>query len=146
MRIFKAFLVVMGSVILFLLPSTGAMYDFKTDLQTDTFSSITGVGETSDNLTLSEDIYEDDTTTIDLSASLSSDNPAWNAYDTTTHSLNVIGLTANTTRTLTIAYDIDALEGSDAIVALADKMAWIWLLMIIAFPIAGIASILMGRA
>lgn len=146
MRVFKAFLVVLASVILFLLPLTKAMYDLKTDRQEDNFSVSTAAGITSSNITLSESIYEDDTTTIELLSDLSSDSPAWSAYAVGSHSVNVTGLTDNATRALSVYYDVDALEGWDAIVALADKMAWIWMLIIIAFAPAAVAAIFTGRA
>lgn len=146
MRVWQAFLIILASVILFLLPLTDAMYDFKTDRQEDSFSTSTAAGQTTANLTLSESVFDDDTTTIEITSDLSTDSPAWSSYNATSHSLLASGLTANTTRNLTLYYDVDALGGSDAIVNLADKMAWIWLLIIIAFIPAALAAIFIKKA
>jgi len=146
MRVYKAFIVIMASVILFLLPITGAMYDFQTDRQEDDFSVITAAGVTTDNLTLSETIYDADTTTISLISDLSSDVPGWTAYDNTSHSLAISGLTANATRNITVYYDIYALGDNTAINNLTDRMAWFWLLIIIAFAPAALAAIFTNRA
>lgn len=145
MRIFKTFIIVLAAVVLFLLPLTGAMYDFKTDLQEDDIAVSTGAGETTANVTLSESIYDDDTTTAGVTSDLSSDSPAFGAYDSTSHSANITGLTASENRTITVTYDIDALEGYDAINTLTDRIPWIWLFIIIAFPAAAIAAIWTGR-
>lgn len=145
MRIFQAFIIIMAAVILFLLPLTLAMYDFQTDLRVDSITGTTGVGETSDNVVLGTTVYDDDTTTITVVSDLGSDNPAAGAYASGSHTLNVTGLTANTTRTLTISYDVDALAGSTAIATLSDKIAWIFLLMAIIFPPTALYAIFAGK-
>lgn len=146
MRIFKAFLIIMASTILFLLPLTAAVYDFKTDQQADTFSVVTGLGETTETIVFSEQLYDEDTTTINIISDLGTDSTSWGSYNATPNNLLVSGLTANTTRTLTATYDIDALDGSTGIINLADRLPWIWLLLCIAFAPAALAAIFTGRA
>ncbi len=146
MRIFQAFLVLMASTVLFLLPLTLAAYDFKTDQQEDTFSMVTAVGETSDNISLSELLYDADVTTVYVLSDLGTDNISWSSYNATTNHLLISGMTDNSTRVLTATYDVDALGGNAAIIMLADRLAWIWLLLVIAFAPAALAAIFTGRA
>lgn len=144
-KIFQAFVVIMASAILFLIPLTTAAYDFQTDLREDTFTVNTAVGVTSANVTLVEEVYDDDVTTISVSSDLSTDEPLYSSYNTTTRQTLFTGLTANTTRTLTVGYDVDALEGGDAINTVADRLAWFWLISIIVFAPAALAAIFIGR-
>lgn len=129
-----------------MLPVSGAVYDFRTDLRTDEFTSPTGVGVTSANVTLGEPLYDDDTQTIDILSDLSTDTPAFSSYTTATRVVNISGLSANTTRILTVSYDVDALGGSDALNTFVGYVPWMWMLIIIVFPIAGLAAIWTGRA
>jgi len=144
MKIFKSFLILMASTILFLLPLTASIYDFKTDRQEDTFSMVTA-DVTTDNITLSELLYDADVTTVYILSDLSTDLISWGSYNATSNNVLVSGMTANTTRVLTATYDVDALGGSTAIINLADKLAWFWLLLIIAFAPASLAAIFTGR-
>ncbi len=144
MKIFKAFLILMASTILFLLPLTMTVYDFKTDQQTDLFSMVTA-DTTTDNITLSELLYDADVTTVYVLSDLSDDMISWGSYNATSNNLLVSGMSGNTTRVLTATYDVDALGGSTAIINLVDRLAWIWLLLIIAFAPASLAAIFTGR-
>jgi len=145
MRIFYAFLIVVVSAILFMLPVTEAIYDYRTDLRTDTFSTTTAAAVTSANVTLLTGLYDSDISTIDIDSDDSTDDPLANTYNATSRVLNVTGLTAATTRTLDITYDIDALEGSDAIGKIADIVPFVWMILIIAFPPAALFAIFTGR-
>ena len=145
MRIFYAFLIVVVSAILFMLPVTEAIYDYRTDLRTDTFSTTTAAAVTSANETLLVGLYDSDISTIDIDSDDSTDDPLANTYNATSRVLNVTGLTAATTRTLDITYDIDALEGSDAIGKIADIVPFVWMILIIAFPPAALFAIFTGR-
>ena len=128
-----------------MLPVTDTVYDFQTDLETDTFVETTAVAATTANLTLSTAIHDNDTDTITITSDTSDDSPLYSAYNTTTRALDITGLAANTTRTLTVTYDIYALAGGDAIETLTDRIPLVWLLTIIAFPMAAIAAIWVGR-
>jgi len=128
-----------------MLPVSEAVYDFKTMLREDVFTSPTGVGVTSANVTLGKPVYDADTGTIDILSDLSTDNASVGGYNSTNRLLLVSGLTANTTRILTITYDIDALEGYDAIVIVADRFPFIWMLIIIIFPIGAFWAIFTRR-
>jgi len=145
MRIFYSFLIIMTSVFLFLLPLTDMVYNYRTDPVTDSFDVDTAVGVTSDNFTLDDFIYDDDDDTIEIESSID-EIPGLVSYNFTSKTVWVGSLTANTTRTLEITYDIDVITDSDAINNLLDRVAWIWMLICIAFPVASLAAIWTGRA
>ena len=145
MRIFYAFLIIVVSAMLFMLPVAEAIYDFRTLLREDVFTSPTGAVETTANVTLVKPVYTDDTSTIDILSDLTTDVPITDAYDTATRELQVGGLTANTTRVLTITYDADALSASGSLNTMMDNLPFMWMLTIIAFPMAALFAIFTGR-
>lgn len=128
-----------------MLPLTDAIYDFRTDLRTDTFSTATAAGVTSANETLLEELYDDDIGSVDIASDNATDAPLPNSYNSTSRELTITGLTANITRTLDITYAVDALQGSTAIDAIVDRIPWIWLLVTIAFGPAALFAIFTGR-
>ena len=125
---------------------TEAVYDFLTELRTDTFSTSTAVGVTSANETLLEDLYDGDIGSVDIDSDLATDVPLGNSYNATSQVLLVTGLTDNTTRTLQINYDVNALEGFGAIVALIDRMPFIWIIIVFTFAPAALYAIFTGRS
>lgn len=143
MRIFYAFLVIVSATFLFMLPITGSVYDFRTDLRTDEFTVTTPAGVTSANVTLLKPIYLDDTQTITYLSSIS-ETPVFSTYNSTTRQLTTSGLTATTSRTLSVSYDVSSLTGLESLDALLDKVPFIFLLMVIAFPPAALASMFVG--
>lgn len=146
MRIFTAFLVLVVSAILWLLPIADGVYDFKTNVRADTFVYPTGVGVTTANVTLHKAIYDNDTHTIDLLSDTATDVPLFSAYNIPSRTLLLTGLSANTTRTLSVSYDVYALTGGGAIDTLVSRLDFIWMLAVISFPIAGLAAIFTSRA
>jgi len=145
MRIFYAFLIVLVATILWMLPVTEAVYDFRTELRTDTFSTTTSVGVTSANETLLDNLYDGDTGSVDIDSDEATDAPLPTSYNTTSRVLNITGLTTNTTRTLDVSYDVDALEGFASINLLMDRIPFIWMLIIILFGPAALFAIFTGR-
>lgn len=145
MRIFYAFIVVVIAVLSWLLPITDSVYDFRTDQRTDDFTVATAVGVTTGNVTLIKAIYSNDTQTLSLLSSLNTDSPTFVSYNTTTRNVAISGLTANTSRTISASYDVDALNGSAAIDTLANYIPFIWMLCIIVLPMAAIFAIFTGR-
>ena len=128
-----------------MLPVTQASYDYRTDLRTDTFSTDTAVGVTTANETLLGDLYDCDMGSIDINSDEAADTPLPSSINCTSRVLLVEGLTANTTRLLDITYAYDALAGNNAIDTLIGWLPYIWILMIIGFPMAAIFSIFTGR-
>ena len=145
-RIFYAFLIIITAVFLWMLPVSEAVHDFRTALRTDTFLTATGVGVTSANETLWGDLYECDLGSIDIDSDDATDTPVPNSANCTSRVLNITGLSGNTTRILEITYAYDALEGFDAINIFVDYLPFIWILLIILFPVAALAALLLGRA
>lgn len=131
---------------MWLLPITTAIYDFRTDLRTDTFSTSTAVGVTSANETLLDALYDGDTGSIGIVSDDATDVPLPNSYNATSQVLNIIGLSANSSRILEVSYDIDALAGHDSINTLADYIPYIWLICVAVFAPLGLIAIFTGRA
>jgi len=133
------------SGLLFFIPITEATHDYRTDLRTDTFRSTdTAVGVTSANVTLLKVLYDDDTEEISILSSISADVPAFSSYNTTSRQLNMSGLSANTTRTVYVSYDVDALESSEAIATFIGYLPLLWYSVCILFPMGAIASLFLG--
>lgn len=144
-KVIDALLIIVASTILFLLPITLAVTDFLTDQQEDSASLVTAVGQTSDNVSLSELLYDSDISSVYVLSDLSTDAPSWASYNGTHNTIWVSGLTANTTRVLTITYEIDALSGNAALINLVNNLPAIWLLLCVAFAPAALAALFMRR-
>ncbi len=145
MRIFYAFLVVFVAAILFMLPITAAVYDFRTDLKEDSIFFQAGAGVTGANVTLIKPLYNNDIATVSVLSDEQADTPVVTSYTSATRVLLVNGLAASTNRTLEVSYDYDALNGSPAVNILVDRIAWIWLLVVIGIAPAALASMFIGR-
>ncbi len=146
MRIFNAFLIVVVSVFLFMLPITTAITDFRTDTREDNFALETVAGVVTGNVTLFQAIYNDDTNTIVLNSDDTDDAPTFSSYNVTTRLMGMTGLTASTNRTLTVSYFIDNFEDNDTLNTLMDRVPFLWLLVIVAFIPAALFAIFTGRA
>lgn len=146
MRIFQAFLIIIASTLLFLVPITESVEEFLVDTQEDNISVSTAVGETSENVTLSETLYDSDISSVVVISDLSSDTVSWSSYNATPNHFLVSGMTANTSRLLTVSYDIDALGGNAALILLANRLPIFWLVWMGAFAPAALAAIFTGRA
>lgn len=145
MRIFQAFLIIVTAAILFMLPISEAIYDFRTDLREDTFGVTTGVGETSANVVLVKQIYDDDVITLSLSSNLTTDNPAYSSYDNGTRALAISGFTSNATRSLIVGYDVAAFTSTSAIDAFLGRLPYIWMVCVICLAPAALIAIFTGR-
>jgi hypothetical protein len=134
------------SVILILLPISQGVYDFQTDLREDNFTVITALATTNTTVQLFKPLYDDDTSTIDIYSHDADDSPLYSSYNGTTRALVITGLAENTTRVIDVTYDIDAITDSDSLSTFLSYLPFIWILMWIALPIAGIIAIWTGRA
>jgi hypothetical protein len=128
-----------------MLPLTGMVYLFQTEQRTDSFAITTGVGETTANVTLVKFIYDDDTSTIEYNSSIA-ESPSTSTYNGTTKTLLIAGLTDNTSRSMTVAYDVDAIaaEGA-AISSLLTRIPGIYLILIVSFPVVALLAIFLGK-
>lgn len=86
--------------------------DAQTDERVDVFGGVTtGVGETTADVVLVADPWNDDILSIvSIVSSNSSDAPLPDSYVTATNTLTVRGLAASDTRGLTITYDYGSLD------------------------------------
>lgn len=146
MRIFWAFLILVTAALLWLVPITDLIYSFQTDVKTDSFYVATGAGITDVTVILRKAVYNNDTSTLTVFSSNNTDLPSFVSYNTITRATVIDGLTENTTRALEITYDTDALNASPAWNNILGKVPLIWMVLIIAFPVAGLAAIFVGRA
>lgn len=146
MKVFYAFLIMLTATILLMLPLTTMVYDFRTDQKDDTFTITTGAGVTTANVTLAKPLYDDDTQTISFTSNVT-ETPAVSSYTTSTRQLLVSGLEPSDTRALVVTYDVDAIAGEGtAINTLLDRVPALYLLIIISFPVAGLAAIFLNKA
>lgn len=102
---------VIGIMIAFIMFPTvmDSANDAATDPQTDALTSTTGVGETTDTVTLTQPLYDDSVTNItSITSTNGADTPAASTYASATRILTVSGLAASGTRTFTILYAADA--------------------------------------
>lgn len=143
-KIFTAFLIIIASTVMFMLPYFDAAEALKVDTQTDYFSLETAVGQSTDNVVFSKALYDDDTTSILVVSDLSTEGITWGSYNGTAQHLLISNMTENTTRTLTATYDIDALQ-NDAVANFVDALVWVWLLSAGAFAPTALAAIWVGR-
>ena len=148
MRIFQGFLIVFVSVVLFMLPVTGAVYNYRTDVREDSFNYETGGAETTANVSLHTPIYDDDTDTVTILSDLATDIPLFSAYNTTTRLLDMTGLSVAANRTLRVSYDINSLADHDSLDAFIGWIPFIWIVIIAVMPMAGIYVVIRygGRA
>lgn len=143
MRVFYGFLIIMVAVGLFLLPVTSATYDFRTDVAENEFRYETA-GGTVANVTLLKALYDDDISTVTVTSDDTDDVPAVVAYHTSSRILDISGLDTATNRTLMVSYDFDALSASAALSNFIDYVPWIWLIMLVCFPVAAIVYLIFG--
>ena len=125
-----------------MLPITQAIYDYRTDIYYDYYNWETQGANTTANVVLTNPIYNNDTNTITIQSNLATDVPLYSAYNTTTRLLDMTGLTAGVNRTLTVYYDIDALLSQPALSILMGWLPYIWMLMVIILPMAGIYAVI----
>ncbi len=144
MRIAFAFIALIASATLLMLDITTAVYDFRTDVREDSFTIETAPAVTTANVTLFKALFDDDTNTISYTSSIA-EAPVVTSYASATRDLASSNFTANTTRTLYVTYDINALSHSDAINNFINWWPFIWYMLITVFPIAALVAIFTGR-
>ena len=126
---------------LFFLPITDGITAVKTDTKIDRLPSVTGAGETTDNLTLTNEVYNDDTSDLTLDSSDGDDTPTLTAYAPGNHTIAISGLSENTTRTITVTYDIAALTIWSGVDTLLGYFPMIWYILAIAMAPAALIAI-----
>jgi hypothetical protein len=105
-----ATLLIAAGIILFFLPGILLSLDtFRLEDQVDPFVVTTAAGVTSANITLSQDLYNDETRNASITSNLTTDAAIAFSYTSATNVLLVTGLTADASHYLTVTYSIDAL-------------------------------------
>lgn len=108
----KALLLMIGAVIIILLMPAVllSVNDFLMDEYEASYIVTTGANATSTDITLTQELYDDQTYNAVVTSNITADAPVPSSYVSSTQVLTVTGLDADNSRTLTVTYQIDALE------------------------------------
>lgn len=105
-----ALLVIAAVIIVLLLPaSIVALNEFRMTDYEEPHNITTGAGETTANVSLSQELFNDDTALVSLSSNNTSDAPIPYLYTSATRYLLITGLVEDDTRQVTVTYKIDNL-------------------------------------
>lgn len=113
----KTIMIIIGVILILMMFGTmlGGINNAKTDERTDDFTVVTGIGETTADVVLITNLYGASLLhVVSVVSSLGTDVPLQTDYTALTRTLEVSGLTADTTRTLSVSYRYDALTGDNA--------------------------------
>lgn len=100
-------LIAAGIIILLMPAMLLAIDQFRLSDQVDPFTVASG--SISANVTLSQDLYNDETRNVEISSNVTTDAPIANTYTTSTNVLNITGLNSSASHYLTVTYKIDRL-------------------------------------
>ena len=99
-----------AGIILLLLPAMILAIDqFRLADQVDPFVVTTGAAANTTSVTLSQDLYGDETRNASVSSNVTGDAPVASSYVSSTNVLTISGLLADTSHYLTVTYKIDRL-------------------------------------
>jgi microcystin-dependent protein len=144
MKIVATFLMIVLVGLLFMLPISTAVYDYRTDIQEEDHTVTTAALTTSANVSLHLPIYQANLSTLSFSSTVATDNAVPGTfYDSTSHVVTVNGLAASTTRDLTAFYDVNALSSVGALDTFLNMVPWLWYLMLVA--VLGVAIFAIWR-
>jgi len=110
----RSLMLMLGAIMIILLlaPVVTGIQDFRSAEYTEAHGVVTtAAAVTTANVTLTQDLFEDRTSeVVSVTSNVTSDVPLVSSYTTATNYLYISGLTAATTRTLTVVYHIANLE------------------------------------
>lgn len=129
-------LIVLSAAAGFAVPITGLCHDFQTDVRTDNVYTSTGPGAVTADIVLFKSIYADDSSTLSVNSSIS-ESPVITAYTAATKTASIGGLTANTSRTISLSYEVDALGGSSSWTTLLGIAPYLYYLILVIIMAAG---------
>jgi beta-lactamase regulating signal transducer with metallopeptidase domain len=121
---------------------TSVVHDAQAAPASDQFSVTTGTGQTSATVTLSRPHFHNDTTHISVTSNNQNDNPSVTAYNPSTRQVTVGGLAPSATRTLTVRYEVDAMEGFPGAAAILGMVPLLWVAGAI---VLAVAMLVIGR-
>lgn len=131
-------------LILVMAPVMDSITDFRTDTLTETFNAATGVGVTTYNTTLTSPLWNNNRAHAETSSDLNTDTPTPSSYNVTSRNLLVDGLTANTSRVITIEYKTAGLADYEGVEEVSTKTPlFLWGIVIVA-PIIALAYAIKG--
>lgn len=106
-----AALMIGAILVILLMPATLlSIDDFRmADFQNE-YNVATGAGENTTSVTLSQELYGDETRNAIVTSNVTADAPIASSYTSSSRALLVTGLAASESRRLTVDYQIDALE------------------------------------
>ena len=115
----KSVMLILGACIIILLLSAviPAINDFRSEEYTESHGVVTtGVGGTTANLTLTQDLFLDENSEVEsVTSNVTNDVPLVSTYTSATDRLLITGLVASTARTLTVVYNIPSLDNYYAV-------------------------------
>jgi hypothetical protein len=89
-------------------PIADGIKGWRTEEQAQGATVTTGAGATTANVTLTADLFQDDTAEVtDISSNISGESPAASTYTAATNVLLVSGLNSSATHALVITYNAD---------------------------------------
>lgn len=131
----KSLIIIFGALLLIIAtPSVFIAIDSAiTQDYTQSIAGVsTGAGIYAANVTLGRSIYNNDTTSVSsITSNESADSPTASSYNSVSKALEVSGLDASTTRTLSVEYDIDSSVLSTGQVTFYTLLRWFWVFIII---------------
>ena len=145
----KALIAVLAVVaVMFLImvmpPVMNSITDFRTDTLEQTFNVSTGVGQDNNTVILSSPLWNKNVANAEVTSDNSSDTPTVWSYTSSTRSLTIRGLGANTSRVLDISYMTAGLEDYEAVEDVSTKTPlFLWGIVIVA-PIIALAYAIKG--
>lgn len=147
----KVFPIAIGVVaIIFLvlmLPGvTTGTESFRTDVKTQSYSVTTAGGATSQNVTLGWELWNNAVTEVtNLSSNMTTDNPVANSYAAAGNLLEITGLAAATTRTVSVSYRTAGLDSYQGAEQASTKLPAVVIGLIVLIPLALLAAIFIKR-
>ncbi len=146
----KVFAVIVGVVALIILTMSlpmlpDAVESFRTDVRTQSYSVATGVGITTTSVALTNALWNADVSYVtnlgsNITESLIADN-----YTLASKALNLSGLSANITRTITVSYRTAGLGDNPAADTGITFLPGVVVGLVILVPLILLASLLMGK-
>jgi len=133
-------------LIMLLPPMMGGLEGFRTNDQTDAYSVTTGGGVTTANVTLTQPLYQNGTQYASVTSNYSADVPLVTGFQSGTRALEVSGLTAGQSRTLTVVYKILALDANvDTAAGLSPTIFTFGIIGLILIALVGAVMAIMRR-
>lgn len=135
--VMRSVLYLIGVILLVicLAPFFNALHDARTGDYEQTFAEITtGVGVTSSNVTLAQDIWADSIASVtSITSNITGENPSAAAFNSTSRTLTIGGLGSNDIRDLLVGYEIEnpSLEGFSGVSVFLVVVAWVIVLSIL---------------